>query len=117
MWRIEFRFGVNSVMKYCFFTEHFDILEFIKDEGGIIGYYCDIVTPMRKRDGRYFVTDLFLDIWVTPSQTCVALDLKEFGNARGAGVPSSTLAAEAIEAFEKTKAETLKGCFPVSYLD
>jgi predicted RNA-binding protein associated with RNAse of E/G family len=46
------------------------------------GYYCDIVTPPKLlADGGLELTDLFLDLWVSPDLRCKVLDAEEFENA------------------------------------
>jgi predicted RNA-binding protein associated with RNAse of E/G family len=47
-------------------------------QGRHTGYYCDIVTPPRPLDdGEVEVTDLFLDLWVSPDLGYEVLDEEE----------------------------------------
>lgn len=51
-------------------------------QGRHTGYYCDIVTPPRLlEDGGVELTDLFLDLWVSPDLRYKVLDEEELENA------------------------------------
>lgn len=51
-------------------------------QGRHTGYYCDIVTPPKLlADGGVEITDLFLDLWVSPDLRFKVLDEKELENA------------------------------------
>lgn len=51
-------------------------------QGRHTGYYCDIVTPPRLlEDGGLELTDLFLDLWVSPDFRYKILDEEELENA------------------------------------
>jgi hypothetical protein len=51
-------------------------------EGRHTGYYCDIVTPPKLLDdGGVELTDLFLDLWVSPDLRYKVLDEEELENA------------------------------------
>jgi predicted RNA-binding protein associated with RNAse of E/G family len=50
--------------------------------GRYTGYYCDIVKPPRLlEDGGLEVTDLFLDLWVSPDMKYKVLDEEELEDA------------------------------------
>ena len=55
----------------------------IRDLQGMhTGYYCDIVMPPRLlNDGGVEVTDLFLDLWISPDLGFKVLDEEELENA------------------------------------
>jgi len=51
-------------------------------EGRHTGYYCDIVTPfLPLEDGGIELTDLFLDLWVSPHLRYEVLDEEELRDA------------------------------------
>jgi predicted RNA-binding protein associated with RNAse of E/G family len=51
-------------------------------QGRHTGYYCDIVMPPKLlADGGVEITDLFLDLWVSPDLQFKVLDEEEFENA------------------------------------
>lgn len=106
-----------TVTKYYFFNQYFDILIFKEINGSSIGHYCDIVTPTVKRDGEYFLTDLFLDVWITPDNQLIELDIDEFEVACENGIISNNLRECALTAFERIKYEFTRGVFPSKYLD
>src|SRR6266849_4418069 len=39
--------AISRVSKYHFYQENFDILELRDADGVLLGYYCDIVTPIQ----------------------------------------------------------------------
>ncbi len=41
-------------------------MQLVGIDGVTLGYYVDITTPLRNRGAEYTLTDLFLDLWVTP---------------------------------------------------
>lgn len=49
--------------------------------GRLRGYYCDILTPIRRFPGGLRTTDLFLDLWVFPDGRYAVLDVEEFDEA------------------------------------
>jgi predicted RNA-binding protein associated with RNAse of E/G family len=85
------------------------------------GYYCDIVTPPRLlEDGGVELTDLFLDLWVSPDLRYKVLDEEELENAFDEGWIARQL-------YERAKKELMRlinivklGKFPpyhVKYLE
>ncbi|MBS7609374.1 DUF402 domain-containing protein [Candidatus Bathyarchaeota archaeon] len=50
-------------------------------QGELRGYYCDIITPIRRIPKGFRTTDLFLDLWVFPGGRYVILDQDEFEEA------------------------------------
>jgi predicted RNA-binding protein associated with RNAse of E/G family len=51
-------------------------------QGKHTGYYCDIVTPLnRSKEGILELTDLFLDLWVSPELKYKVLDEEELEQA------------------------------------
>lgn len=71
-------------------------------QGRHTGYYCDIVTPPRLlEDGGIELTDLFLDLWVSPDLRYKILDEEELENAYRKGwIPK--------QLYEKAKKELNK---------
>jgi predicted RNA-binding protein associated with RNAse of E/G family len=69
---------VSSVVKYLFYREWFSVMQLVGTDVDHLGYYVDIDTPMRKVRGEYYLTDLFLDLWIFPDGTYIELDRDEF---------------------------------------
>jgi predicted RNA-binding protein associated with RNAse of E/G family len=65
-------------MKYWFYMEWFSNFLMVRMYGETLGYYLDLHTLLRKEDGEYTLTDLFLDLWVTPDGYYFELDREEF---------------------------------------
>lgn len=77
------------------------------------GYYCDLVTPPKLlADGGVELTDLFLDLWVSPDMRFKVLDEKELENAFRKGWVSKQLYAKAKEELEKLINIVKRGKFP-----
>src|SRR5262245_49429437 len=55
---------IGSIRKRYFYNEAFDLLEFLDSENKLAGYYSDLTTLLVKREDGYYLTDLFLDIWL-----------------------------------------------------
>lgn len=83
----------------------YDIGKFYDRSRNWLGYYCDIVKPVRKLlDGPYrttVITDLFLDLWVTADREQVILDEDEFDSALKRHEISSWLALRVRREIEK----------------
>jgi len=69
---------VGSVMKILFYKEWFTVMQLLGINGEPLGYYMDIATPLRKVDGEFRLTDLFLDLWVWPDGRLLELDRDEY---------------------------------------
>jgi hypothetical protein len=69
---------IASVTKYLFYKEWFSVMQLIASGGDSLGYYVDIDTPLQKLHGEYYLTDLFLDLWIYPDGKYIELDRDEF---------------------------------------
>ena len=107
---------LSAVRKYYFYTEYFDILAFYDLDGELAGYYCDIATPLQKVGAEYFLTDLFLDLWLVPGQPARALDLDEFEAANDLGLMSEDQVINGQAAFARLQSESQAGIFPDRYI-
>lgn len=76
------------------------------------GYYCDIITPMRRAENHYEITDLFLDLWVTPEGAYQIQDNDEFEEAIANDWIHPDLASKARKALQNLIAEVESGVFP-----
>ena len=90
-------------------------------QGRQTGYYCDIVTPPRLlEDGGVELTDLFLDLWISPDLRYRVLDEEELENAFRKGWISKRLYGKAKKELEKLINVIKQGKFPsyqVKYLE
>jgi predicted RNA-binding protein associated with RNAse of E/G family len=108
--------SVCALRKHYFYHEYFDILEWLGPDGEVAGYYSDIATPVRKINGIYQLTDLFLDLWLVPGQPARVLDEDEFEAAIASGLVSAEWEAEARRALTRLQDETAAGNYPQAYL-
>lgn len=83
---------------FVFKGKWFDIGKFYDESKNWLGYYCDIVKPIRRLmsgSSTSLLTDLFLDIWITPDGEAYVLDEDELEDAVRRGFISKRLAAKA----------------------
>ena len=105
-----------SVSKYHFYNEFFSIVEYRDQANEVLGYYCDIVTPLQRNGDEYFLTDLILDLWVFPDCRVIELDRDEFEAAVASGLFPSIFERQALSTFDRLKTEIENEIFPESYL-
>lgn len=83
----------------------------------LIGYYCDIIRPLRRTADALEIDDLFLDLWVSPDGRWLVLDEDEFAEAIGQGWLEPSTAARARRELEELIAEVESGHFPPSVVE
>ena len=69
---------------FVFRGKWFDIGKFYDGSGKWLGYYCDIIEPVTRLiqgSRTAVITDLFLDLWITPYNDYHVLDEDELENA------------------------------------
>ena len=81
-------------------------------ENMFTGYYCDIITPMHRAENHFEITDLFLDLWVTPDGSYQIQDNDEFEEAIANAWIQPDLADKARKALQNLIAEVESGVFP-----
>lgn len=107
---------IHAVRKHHFYHEWFDVVELFGAAGELTGYYCDVVTPLRRVDGEYYLLDLLLDLWIFPDGRCVEMDWDEFEAAAQAGLISAEQQARAVETLRRMVSETQQGIFPTRWI-
>ena len=107
---------VASLTKYYFFNDYLGILAIYDGADRLLGYYCDIVTPLQKLGGNYYRTDLVLDLWLTPGLELYELDWDEYEQVIEQGLMSIEQQEIARNTLERLKAEAAIGQFPADYI-
>lgn len=107
---------VHTIRKHHFYHEWFSIVELIDSSDKLLGYYCDVLMPLRKVDGEYYLQDLLLDLWVFPDGSYVEMDWEELEEASRLGRIGCELRQKAEETLRRIVAETRAGIFPAQYL-
>jgi uncharacterized protein len=107
---------IYSVAKYHFYRQPFSVLELHGTDVSLLGYYCDIVTPLQKTGDDYALLDLFLDMWVWPDQRYRELDWDEYRQAVADGLVSADLQALAETTMQRLREEIAAGVFPRQYI-
>lgn len=109
---------VGIIDKTYLFEEPFNLLEFRRADGSLLGYYSDIGEPVVQLGEDLFqMTDLFLDVWLFPDGRLLELDWDEFEDAVQGQVISPAQADLAREAMRRIVDETAKGIYPFRYTD
>jgi predicted RNA-binding protein associated with RNAse of E/G family len=87
---------------FLYSGETYDVGRIHDQAGRLTGYYCDMILPMQRiGSGRYSITDLFLDLWVSPNGQYTVLDRDEFEEAVIRGWVTSEQAALAERTLNK----------------
>jgi hypothetical protein len=74
-------FLIGSVVKFLFYQEWFSVMQLLGTRSDHLGYYLDVHSPIQKVAGEYYLTDLFLDLWIAADGKYVELDQDEFEQA------------------------------------
>jgi predicted RNA-binding protein associated with RNAse of E/G family len=98
---------------FLYAGEPFDVGRIHDPRGRLTGYYCDMILPMEQIGShRYAITDLFLDLWVSPTGQCTVLDRDEFEEAVGRGWVTTEQARLAERTLSKLFRLAQAGSFP-----
>jgi len=97
---------------FQFFSKWFTIVKVRNLNGEHTGYYCDIVVPPRLLDDGVELTDLFLDLWVSPDLRYKILDEHELEEALKKGWITKELYKRAKTELQKLIRTVEKGKFP-----
>ncbi len=80
--------------------------------GKLVGYYCDIICPIRRTAEGLEIEDLFLDLWAFLDGRYIVLDEEEFAEASSRGWLDGPTVARAREELARLIAELELGRFP-----
>ena len=97
---------------FVFANRWYDIGKIYNLEDHFTGYYCDIILPMKRTDTHFEITDLFLDLWVSPDGSYQVEDEDEFESAIVQNWIQTDLANQARKALQDLIAEIESGAFP-----
>jgi predicted RNA-binding protein associated with RNAse of E/G family len=102
---------------FVFKDKWFDVGKFYDSSKKWLGYYCDIIKPVKRMmcgSKTTILTDLFLDIWITSDGSVYVLDQDELENAIQQGFVSKSLAAKAHSQVELLLRRIERHNFPPS---
>ena len=97
---------------FVFANRWYDIGKIYNLEDHFTGYYCDIILPMKRLETHFEITDLFLDLWVSPDGSYQVEDEDEFESAIAQNWIETDLANRARNALQDLIAEIESGAFP-----
>jgi predicted RNA-binding protein associated with RNAse of E/G family len=107
---------IQSVSKYHFYNKFFSIIAYQDREGRVLGYYCDLVTPLQRKGDEYFLIDLVLDLRVFPDGRVIELDRDEFEEAGAHALFPPGFERETQATLRRLKSEIEQGIFPRYYM-
>jgi predicted RNA-binding protein associated with RNAse of E/G family len=94
----------------------YDVGKFYDQAERWIGYYCDILKPVKRllatRSRTVTFTDLFLDLWISNDGRALVLDQKELDSALEKHYISANLAREAKRHIRSLMQRVNSGGFP-----
>jgi predicted RNA-binding protein associated with RNAse of E/G family len=101
---------------FIFRGKWYDIGKFYDRRRRFTGYYCDIIRPVSKlltdAANTAIITDLFLDLWITPEGQSLVLDEDEMQRALSKHIISTTLGKRARTELKVLIQLTKSGRFP-----
>ena len=97
---------------FVFADRWYDIGKIYNLKDHFTGYYCDIILPMKRTRTHFEITDLFLDLWVSPDGSYQVEDEDEFESAVAQNWIRTDLANQAKNALQDLIAEVESGAFP-----
>jgi len=106
---------IYYVRKFSFYEDYISVLELRDKNQTLIGYYCDVTTPLVKNEHGYFLTDLFVDYWIVPKKKIIELDRDEYEEARRNGLISKENELIVQRTSERIMREWKQGVFPEKY--
>ena len=90
----------------------YDVGRIYNLEDAITGYYCDIIMPMFRGENHFEITDLCLDLWISPDGSYQIEDEEEFNEAITNNWIQPDLAHRARRALNNLISEVESGVFP-----
>jgi predicted RNA-binding protein associated with RNAse of E/G family len=105
---------------FLFRGRWYDVGKFYDRRRKFTGYYCDIIRPVARllcaNSKTSVITDLFLDLWISPQGKLVILDQEELENAVVRRIMSSALAARAKREMNGLVRMAKAGRFPAGWI-
>ena len=101
---------------FIFRGRWYDVGKFYDRKGEFTGYYCDIIRPVSRllanASKTSFITDLFLDLWISREGRCVPLDEDDLNRAFMRHIISPALAKRARRELRNLIHSAESGRFP-----
>ena len=89
-----------------------DIGSFHRADGTFTGFYANVITPVKIEENTWHTTDLYLDLWLSPSGDARLLDEDEFEEAVAQGCIDQPTAHRAREEAENLLDGARQGEWP-----
>jgi predicted RNA-binding protein associated with RNAse of E/G family len=104
---------------FVFKGRWFDVGKFYDRSNNWLGYYCDIVKPVNRLlygSKTSIITDLFLDLWISPENVYHVLDRDEFDDAVRRRLIPKRVAERAECELRRIIRSVERGEFPPAYV-
>ena len=96
--RKDFSHGIS----WYYIKEGWKISSFLKEDGSLLYYYCDIIeTDYNEQENAFTFTDLLVDVVVKPSGMVEVLDLAEAADALEKEIITKEVIQKALRQLEK----------------
>jgi predicted RNA-binding protein associated with RNAse of E/G family len=106
---------------FIFKRKWYDVGKFYDRTGKFTGYYCDIIRPVARLlsspSKTAIITDLFLDLWISPDGRCIVLDEDQLNRAVARRTISASLATKARKELKELIRAARAGYFPPKYVE
>jgi len=106
---------------FIFRKKWYDVGKFYDRTGKFTGYYCDIIRPVARLlsspSKTSIITDLFLDLWITPDGRYIILDEDQLDRAVARKAISPSLATKARKELRALVRSARAGYFPPKYIE
>jgi predicted RNA-binding protein associated with RNAse of E/G family len=102
----------SPVIWFTYPGRWYDIGRFHLADGTFTGHYANILTPVRMEGGRWFTTDLCLDVWAAADGPVRLLDEEEFAEAVEREWMDAATAGEARGTADRLLRAAVEGRWP-----
>jgi predicted RNA-binding protein associated with RNAse of E/G family len=101
---------------FLFKERGYDIAAVYRPDGGLTGYYVDVLEPVIWQDADPGtlapVVDLFLDLWIAPDGSFEVLDEDEFDEAVAKEWINGDQRGHALRVLDELRQSVVAGTFP-----
>lgn len=102
---------IGSEAKYIFYRQWFSVMKLMDVSGDALGYYVDVIAPVRRKGAELYITDLFLDLWISATGSFIEMDREEFEEGFLSGLITAFQYKNANKVIEMLKNEVANGDF------
>lgn len=110
---IKPRADISGGISYAFLKDGIKISRFYDNSNKFLYWYCDIIdAEYDKEKDLYLLTDLLLDVKISPDGTARVLDADELAEALQKGMVTKEQAARSLKRLDSILSMVYQGIFP-----